>query len=233
MAGKTISDWIVEARKRKVDLENFDSDKKEDMLRLKKYELPQFHYLELPYSEFSEDNPKLKDFFSRYKGVCIRAIPNQGGKIKGFTRKYKMGRLSYKKCRKFLDGVIRENVKDYDIVMNDWEPNIYGFVLISGPRHVFGEIGKNLETLSHGDETPLATFDIDRRKIGHLENKITWLNKEDEEAAKYLLKALNHIKAPWDNFDPVFLRGYFEGVVTKTGIKFLDYKTNQAYTKGS
>jgi hypothetical protein len=229
MAGKTFSDWAVEARKRKLNLESFEINKRQDMSRLRNSELPQLDSFDIPYTEFRKDNEALKKFLKRHRRITIRALPNGKGRQKGFTRKYeKDWSSSFRSCMKFLKAIVKGNVEDYDVGITAWEPNDYGFILISGERYIRAEIAQDVEKLSHGAETPLSSLVLDRAKVGHLEDKITWLIRE-EESAKVLLKAIQAIKAPFDSFDPIFLEGYFEGVVTKTKTYFLDYKTNPAY----
>lgn len=232
MAGKTISDWIIEAKRRNKDLEKFHTEKKEDLQRLEEARdaLPQFHSITLPYSEFKRSNERLMEFISKYKGFCVRALPNERGKERGFARRNKRGYLSFEECKKFLSEIIQKNKEDYDVGISDWEPSKFGFILISGTRNIYGEIGNDLEALSHGTEEVLASFAIDKAKIGHLENKTTWGIEKNKEAKKYLLKALSYIKAPFDNFNPIFLPGYFEGTILESGdVRFLDYKINKAY----
>jgi hypothetical protein len=228
--GGTISDWIEIARRTKVDLSGLDTKKREDMERLRNSGLPQFDSFDLPYSEFTKDNKELMMFIRKNERVTIRALPKESGKAKGFTREYEIGwPCSYDSCRGFLNEVIAGNVDDYDVGMTSWEYNHYGFVLISSPKFVFGELGKRLDNLSHGLEVPLASFVVDRSGVGHLEDKTRWIKARNKKSASKLLEALKHIKEPSDNFNPSFLEGYFEGVITKSGVKFLDYKVNQAY----
>ncbi len=228
--GKTISDWIECAKNTLASLEKLESDKDSDMARLSASELPHFEELRLPYSDFLKENNRLMQFLNRHERVTIRALPTPEGRKKGFTRKYEKNWPSaFEECMQFLKPVIKENGEYFTVGLTAYEPNDYGFILISGEKYIRGEIGKSLEDLSHGDETPIVSFVLDRGKTGHLEDKIIWLKREDDSAAKVLLRTLNCIKAPFDNFNPIFLEGYFEGVVTKTGIKFLDYKINPAY----
>jgi len=229
MAGKTISNWIAEARKRNVDLEVFKTSKKQDMSRLRSLELPQFDSFDVPYTEFRKDSKTLMKFLKKHRRITIRALPTPSGDKKGFTREYENNwPSSFRSCMQFLGKIIKGNIKDYDVGISAWEPNDYGFILISGERYIRAEIARNVENLSHGEESPISSFVLDRAKVGHLEDKIIWLIKEGESAT-ILLKALRAIKAPFDSFNSIFLEGYFEGVVTKTGIRFLDYKSNPAY----
>ena len=228
--GKTISDWIVRARGTPASLEEFESDKDSDMARLSASELPHFEEFRLPYHDFIRENNRLMQFLSKHERVTIRALPTPEGRKKGFTRKYEKNWPSaFEKCMQFLEPVVKGNEEYFTVGLTAYEPNEYGFVLIPGERYIRAEIAHDVEKLSHGEEDPLVSLVIDKAKIGHLEDKITWLKKEDPEAAKALLEALNCIQAPFDSFDPIFLEGYFEGVITKTGIKFIDYKTNQSY----
>ena len=230
--GGTISDWIEKAKRTKADLNALDTKKREDMARLRNCRLPQFDSFDLPYSEFSKDNEELMEFIKKNRRVTIRALPNESGKAKGFTRQYRIGwPCNYHSCKGFLNEIISWNVNDYDVGMTAWEHNHYGFVLISAPRFVFGELGKKLVDLSHGLEIPLASFVVDRSRVGHLEDKTRWIGARSRKSASQLLEALKYIKEPSDNFNPSFIEGYFEGVVTKSGVKFLDYKVNPAYLR--
>lgn len=224
--GRTISDWVEKAKGTKVDLSCFKETKREDMARLRNSGLPQFDSFDLPYLEFRVDNSELMGFLKKYKKVTIRALPNEQGQLRGFTRKYQTGYPSdFRSCMGFLESVVKENVSDYNVGLTSWERNKYGFVFISGERFVFGELGRKLDDLSHGLEIPIASFVIDQASVGHLEDKITWTKGQSLS----LLKALSYIKEPFDNFNPRFLRGYFKGVITKSSVKFLDYKTSPSY----
>ncbi len=228
--GSTISDWIEEAKRTKVNLSRLDTEKREDMARLRNSTLPQFDSFDLPYSEFNKNNRELIKFLRKNEKVTIRALPNERGKVKGFTRKYEIGHpSSFESCMEFLKGVVKEDVDDYDVGMTNWEYNHYGFVLISTPRFVFGELGRRLDNLSHGLEIPLASFVIDKAKVGHLEDKTYWMQARNRKAVSLLLNAQKFIREPFDKFNPLFLEGYFEGVITKSGPRFLDYKVNPSY----
>lgn len=237
--GLTMSDWIVQMRKCNQGnlAKKAGTNKLEDLARLRNSSLPQYvclpqyAWFDCSFWEFTNKNNHLMEFFSRYRGVCVRALPNQIGIQKGFTRKYKFGHLSFAECLDFL----RENINGpkqlWDVSLSEWTPQKYGFILQSGLLHVRGEIGMRLDNLSHGLEEPLAGFIIDKTGIGHITDKTRWFARKDESAARDLWKSVEYIKAPWDNFDPFFLNGYFEGCITqgKDEVKFIDYKTSEFY----
>ena len=208
----------------------FHSVKTEDMQRLQHSGLPQFPSITLPYAEFHKQNLVLMKFISQNQGVCVRALPKPEGLQQGFTRGYQYGKIGFEECERFLKEKIQEPFDLWDVGLTEWEPNANGFVIISGSKSIRGEIGINLETLSHGQEIPLAIFEIDRRMTGHLANKTSWPLVRDPAAAAVLWRAYRCITFPGGNFQPYCRRGYFEGITTQKGaIKFMDFKTNEAY----
>jgi len=224
----SIRDWILAARERGIDLDRLDSDKQEDARNLEKSGLPIYDSFRCLYIEFTETNKLLSEFIARYNGFVVRALPLPHRK--DLQRKPKIGLCSFRECREFLKRAVEGNEQDYSVLISEWGPQDYGGILISGDRYIFGEIGRGLDTLSFGHETPLASFEIDRAKVGHLENKTEWKCKEDKRAKNFLWKALYYIKKGSDNFDPYFIRGYFEFVVTETEkIRFVDFKDNERY----
>ena len=234
MSGNTMSHWEVAMRKAGfVDrADGLHSEKLKDMLRLRESGLPQFAFLDIPYTDFLRDSSLVGDFIRRYGGICVRALPNNEGAKRGFTRAYKMGYLSLEECSRFLHDKIVNNRELWDISLTEWAPNKAGFVIISGERHVLGEIGRSLEDLSHGKEEPLARFTIDCSLVGHVIDKTIWEAKGRHKShyQKLLWNAFQYICIPGGNFDPYCLRGYFEGAVIQDGrVKFLDYKVNEIY----
>jgi hypothetical protein len=231
--GETMSDWIVSLRQagQPAIAKRLSTNKIEDLEKLRKSGLPQFRWFDTSYQQFNGNNLGLLRFFAEHQGVCVRALPNTEGLQRDFTRKYKFGFLSFEDCLKFLRANIQEPADLWEVSLSEWEPHEYGFILQSGARFVRGEIGLQLDDLSHGKEVPLASFEFDRAGLGYISDKTKWLTCRNLDAKCSLWRAFSYIRAPWDNFDPICLGGYFEGVITKRRgeIKFIDYKTNLAY----
>lgn len=231
MAGKTMSDISKLAKEKGIaSIADKVTLKQEKMRILMQSGLPQYDCRILPYSEFNSSNSELMQFFEAHlaqgEGFCVRALPTEEGIKTGFTRKFKYGFLTFQDCTEFL----KEKVKDislYDVGLTSWVPSDYGMVIIAGMeagRCILGEIGKKVDDLTAGRETPLAGFTIDRRVVGHLEDKTNWHICNEEAARDFLWGALRENVCLGDSFNPFVRYGYFEAVVTKEHkTKFIDY----------
>jgi hypothetical protein len=238
MAGKTMSDFAESVRKAGLDI-GWRETKKEDMARLRKSNLPQFNWFDLPYNAFTQDNAPLMDFFAHNfsKGDvhCVRALPNEDGRNKGYTRKPFQGLRGFEDSKKVLEQVIKsEEEKFWDISITSNPPaQPYGGVIFVGRRQVIGEISGKLDKLTAMEENPYASFIWDRAEPGRYEATLNWLLEGNEESRKTLLKALRYLICTKGEDIPIILRGYFEFVVSGKGeIKFLDYKTSDNYLAG-
>ena len=231
---KTISDYVVKLRSLGLEkqAENFHTEKIKDMERLRKSGLPQFNWLKLPYSEFNIQNTELIDFLSKYNGFVIRALPTEQGYKKGFTRRSKRGFFSFEDCKDFLTSIIKTNRNYYDVGITNWEPTKCGGIIISKAENLRAEFDIELDQLEHGETIPFISFLIDFTKLGHISDKTTHYLKQTFKNEKLSRKVLDCLTLNKDSFNPLFKRGYFEFVITKTNkIRFLDYKVNPMYLK--
>lgn len=234
-----MSDWELEARKSGLEkwAWKIHTDKLEDLRKLRKLGLPTYQTIESTYQGFSEGNHQVVEFINRNisegYGFCIRAIPTREGKKRGLSRRPKVGFMDFKNMKKFLRETIRDSPKElWNVSLDNWEPSEYGGIIISsGGRYISGEIGRSLSELERGEGAPLASFIIDRGKVGHITNKTNWLLGNNNEK-KYLWEALKYVMKG-DNFDPYFEKGYFEFVITKSlgKVIFIDYKDNNEYLR--
>ena len=154
--GKTISDWIIKARKIK-GLENLalslDSEKRKDLRRLKDSGLPIFEEFSLPLEAFNYCNADLQEFMSRHELFFIRALP----KSSSLPRRFKVDVTSFKECEDFLhDEVPKKNRLDYTISLSGKEPNHRcGAIICRGEGEALIEIANGgLDKFSHGRIRP-------------------------------------------------------------------------------
>ena len=231
MAGKTMSDIAKLSKEKGLNsIADKITLKQEKMRILMNSDIPQYDCRILPYLEFNKENNELMQFFDMHlaqgEGVCVRALPTQEGIRNGFTRKFKYGFLTFQDCTEFL----KEKVKDdslYDVGLTSWIPSDYGIAIISGIQDrkvILAEIGKGVDTLTSGRETPLAGFTIDRSVVGHLENKTVWHIDKDKKARDFLWKTVRKHICLGDGFNPFVRYGYFEAVITQRDeLRFIDY----------
>jgi len=228
----TISDWIIEMEKAGLNklARAFHSKKLKDYERLKKTGLPTFDDFIVPFRQFQKENKNLEEFLSKYKGFVIRAIPN----TKELPRRYKIGIHTFEDCQKFLDqNVQKENQDKYSVFLTEHEPTNKSGIIISKRDKLFFEIGEcGLDELSHGRDPSISCI-IDFTKIGHISDKTQWKIKKNKQNEKLMYNVLRYIEISRDNFNPLFIKGYFEFVKTKktNRIKFVDYKINKSYLK--
>lgn len=245
MPGKTMSDWQKFARNSKVPFlegwaEKVETKKEEDLERLRKTRLPQYDLFVLPYVEFSKQNSSLDNFFKLYANqgykFCVRALPNDVGKQRGYTRVPRQGLKGFSDSREFLASVIKRGEEDlWNIGITNQLKHVYGGVIISGidnRRRVLCEISNNLERLTSGEEDPLVVFIYDRARIGHITDKLRVLKNLDSCAFNILLGVFRNNIARGSSFDPYLFFGYFEFVIGVDGKeRFIDYKINEEYKK--
>jgi hypothetical protein len=226
--GKTISDYIIALKEK--GLENLacglHTTKLEDYERLKNSGLPVYADISFKATDFSLDNKKLASFLSKYKEVTIRALP----KTPDLPRRYKICAKNYKECMDFLEQEVPENKKeDYKILLTEYQPsNSSGIIILRKDTAIVEIAEAGLDAFSH-DEALCHTgiFGISEyhkfRKIkikspkkGRIKNKI-------KNAMYASLNCITKAQLPQ-------AEGYFEFLITqKQEIKFLDYKTSQAY----
>jgi len=246
MAKQSMYDWQADILKKDLPklAKAFNINRQEDDERLANSGLPYFHQFTTSYQDFNQQNPDLVEFISDYKEFMIRALPTE----KGLPRTYKRGGLfTLEDCKEFLDYTFTQNPdyigkqKSYDIKLAETEIKKAGGVIISTPEKVLIEIKKErkirnqnkmnggLSGLCYG-ANPDQTIIIDLTGLGHIDDKTTWM-QDKPELSKIMLRALDYLKLSGkdDNFNPHYMRGYFEFVQTKLNrIVFWDFK-NQAF----
>lgn len=241
--GRTIQDWVLAARSTKgVALskwaDSIETTKREDLERLKTSGLSQSPLITMPFQDFKYENPQVAEFYEKSladkRTFCARAMPNAEGLKRGLKRQPKRGLVSFRECLDFLQGFIGKNSDFYDAGISSHFVNLYGGVIISGAmggRLVYGEISKNLDKLTSGEEEPIAGFTFDRAKLGHVENKVIWHIERGKRAKAFLWKTFcRYILLGEDRFNPIIWSGYFEFVLSRKGeAEFLDYKFREAY----
>jgi len=227
--GETMSDWTISMREKGLkDLaKSFHTEKKEDAKRLENSGLPGFEGIRIPYCKFKRNNRKLMNFLEEYKSFTIRALPEDSN----LPRRYEKRVRNFKGCAKFL----KKNVKkgqDYKVYITKQEPQERSAIIISNDQEVRVEVGIcDLDKLSHGGNYTLSCR-IDLTKTGHLENKIECSKEGDKKDKETMKRALRFLELTRDSFNPLFIKGYFELILTRSGkIKFVDYKINQMYLK--
>ncbi len=190
--------------------------------------MPIFLGLSISYPEFNNQNKTLIDFLRVCdKGIVIRALPN----TPKYPRRYKIGVRGFEECVRFLEESIAPGI-EYTIYMTEWEPQDRSAIIISSPERVLLEVGScGLDELSHGGETNLR-LGVNFTKIGHLEDKTSWLKQGDPRDRQVASQALKEITLNPDSFNPLYMRGYFEIVGTTSGkVRFIDYKVNEMYLR--
>jgi hypothetical protein len=205
MAGKTMSDWVAQ-KNATPSVIALDSNKIEDMKRLQRSDLPQFDSLQLPYRDFRLNNPELTKFFDDHlkQGYtfCVRALPTEAGKRKGYTRKPKLYIPNIEKAQSFLESTILSEEKAlWNVGISNMAIQPYGGTIISSPRRLLAEIGRELDKLTAGEEIPLTTYE--RRDRGP---RGKWHRIEDKTASRWLARAVDTIGTRI---------GYFEFVITQ------------------
>jgi len=153
----------------------------------------------------------------------------------------------------------KENFEKYNISLAEYEISTYGGVIISNQKTLSLDILKEyysrkekeriggLAGLCDNQEIPDLSIQIELRDVGHCQDKTTYRTKRNKDHRKFheipdlekekirkLLKvsseALRYIELTRDNFNPLFMPGYFEFVYAKkAGIKFIDFKDNPKY----
>jgi len=219
-----IADWVSEINKiddGKGKLE-YKDNKVEDQRKLRELNLPTPSSLTLDIQNFNLQ--KFLEFFSENKGIFIRIIPNEEALKKGLKKKYKFGFMNVRGCFDFITETLTENSSYQTMELNEWEPTLFGWILISNGKKVLGDISEDLDKLAHYSEIPLSTLIADSEVSNH---SINWIKKE-AKSSEYLVRALNLIidKAG----ESYFLKGYFEGVTTCSGKNlFFDFKQDPIY----
>ena len=227
MGNGTISQWRIEMEKAGLaeTSKSFFSDKRKDYEGLKQSGLPVFDDFVVPFEQFEEGNEKLKRFLSQHEGFVVRAIP----KMEGLPRRYKIGVHNFSDCQNFLHEIQRKDRSKYLVFLTEYEPTDWGGIIISRPQNIFIEVSEDgLDKLSHGQVIPIGEYlelcDYDHFK--KIENNASTSGRVMWSALEHLIK-----DSPTAGI-PNLMKGYFEFVRTQRGkIKFLDYKTNEAYLK--
>jgi hypothetical protein len=224
-----IRDWIIAAKERGIDISRLDSDKDEDTRRLELLDIPQDENYRCLYRDFNAQNKDLMKFMGRYEYFCVRNLPLPHRK--DLRRIAEIDLKGFDECKKFSDEAVRGNGDNYRILISEFNHNpIYGGALVSASRYIRGEIGTGVASLCLGKEVPLASFEIDRGKIGYITDKTEWKLEADLRAKQCLWNALMHITLKHNMFDSIMHRGYFEFVVTSDlETRFIDYKDNEWY----
>ncbi|MBR9704094.1 hypothetical protein GOV12_01675 [Candidatus Pacearchaeota archaeon] len=227
MIKNRISDWINEIRKIPDYSKKFHykDNKVSDQKMLRESGLPVMD--NLCFSMESIDIGKLKEFFRRYSGVFLRVIPSDIGFSIGLKKRYVYGNYDMEFYLDYINMVMKENKNYSKVEFQEWEEDIYGWILISNGFKVICEIGSDLDKLAHDNLIPLSSMvcEIDyARRIFY-----NWL-KKDNLSFRYLEKALEYIIR---EDGKGFLKGYFEGTVCKSGrVVFFDFKENSVYWVG-
>ncbi|MBR9701677.1 hypothetical protein GOV13_02020 [Candidatus Pacearchaeota archaeon] len=219
--------------------------KLESMERLRKSGLPQYDWFECSYEEFKGENLELVNFIDKYldrgEGFCVRALPTKEGGIKGFVRKPRLGFMDFGLMKDFLESKIKDNDEFYRVGLSNWEPSNYGGTIISDSNDAIIEINPEekggLRTLSAGKGNfSLGEFKHWGRNARNF--KRMHYSTKDIHERKIMWKALQFLRkdlpSDSDTFPNIsFISGFFDFVVTgeKDNIRFLDYKTNEAYLK--
>jgi hypothetical protein len=218
-----ISDWISEINKVPEFANKFYyMDKKlEDQRRLRESSLPSADFLSFKIKEINLDI--LKEFFNKHKGVFLRVVPDEEGLSRGLKKKYTFGYYNLEYFLNFINKTKEEDEAYKLVEFQEWEEDIYGWILISNGKRVIAEISKNLDELAHNNQVPLSSFIAETDEFSH---KINWIKKE-EESAKFLERALKHLLNKKEDY---FLKGYFEGTTGKNRKNlFFDWKVNPIY----
>ena len=237
MAGGTISDWIVSLRNAGFEefAESFHTEKSGDDKRLIESGLPIFDRFQVPYPQFTEDNKEVMGFLLKYEQFVVRALPIEGRC--DLSRRPKIGVYTFDECREFLDELFLEdkfrgNEEFYNVSLVEREPAKESGIIISREGDMLIDIGEcGLDKLSHG-ENPSASCSVDFSRIGYITNKMHWTVGGNLEDEKLVQRVLRYIELSRDSFNPHFMKGYFEFLVTDSDrIVFWDFKVNEMYLK--
>ncbi len=244
MSKKTsMYDWNIAMQERgmKKLAKQFTINRMKDDERLKNSGLPYFKNFVTDCKNFNKQNQDLMEFISSYNEFMVRVLPLP--QRKDLPRRFKRGGVyTFEHCKDFLDKLfaqdkeLKGNEDFYKISLSETEVNLAGGNIVSTPSKVIIECkreinGKEgLSGLCYG-ENPDLTGIIDLTKLGHLQDKITWIPKKSN-LKPVLLKTLSYIELTRDSFNPFFMRGYFEWLYVKSKrIVFWDYKVNKFFQK--
>ena len=247
MAKQSMCDWQSDILKKDLPklAKAFNINRQDDIKRLKSSGLPYFHNFVTDYANFSQENLDLMQFFLDNNEFMVRILPKKFAK--GFPRTYKRGNLfTFENCKEFLDFTFNQNSdyknkqEFYDIYLAETEVNRAGGVILSNIEGVRMEIKKEskkkkdtgLSGLCYGD-IPDQGMIVDLTGIGHVDDKTIWTYENKTKLNKVMKRALKHIQFPGkDNFNPHFMRGYFEFLHTASDrIVFWDYKNQDFFQK--
>jgi len=227
--GNTMSDWAAESRSRGINLNDYLTDKEEDLKRIERARLPHFDLFLCDAEKFRRDNNQLNIFLAQNQRegwqFCVRAVPTEEGYTRGYTRRPKIGLRGFEDSKRFLGEVIRRNEKGlWKVAITTMGYHPYGGVIRNGEIYTHAEIGRNLITLTSGEESPLVMLEIN--KLASPGERIKLREVRNRDAELCLLDALKIVGER---------RGYFEFVTClRNGKKetyFLDYKTAESYTR--
>jgi len=237
----TTRDWTIAGEECGIDLSYLDSVKQEDIDKLRKLGLPMFADLRLPYLGFSEDNPAVENFFKKYPGVTVRAIPAKYRK--DLRRRFRVGVYGYEECKEFLDEEVKGNEQDYETWITEWQPQPWGGIIFSKKDRALIEISrKGLEKLTHGQMIPdgIAVFACsDLNNFKSMRYISGWRYER-----KLMWNILQHIRINREPKSQVIpnielILGYFELGITEPDdlhqdrwmgdVKFVEYKDTEGY----
>ena len=224
MPRKTMSDLIRIAEEKGINMQEFYSNKEEDLKNLAKSGLPTNENFYLKPEEFLRENQRLQDYFERHlkeKSLfCVRVLPTEQGLKKGYTRKPRLGIRYFAEAKKHVVDTITQGEEDlWTIAITPMSfEELYGGVFAIGERYIQAEIGKSLEQLTSGEIDPLVSLIIDTTQPPG--ERINICKNESKPAETFLIEAISIAISR-------NLKGYFEFVIQKkikNEIIFVDYK---------
>lgn len=250
MSKKTsMYDWNIAMQQKGLAklAKEFTINRMQDDDRLEKSGLPFFHKFVTDYNSFSRENKELIEFIDTYNEFMVRVLPIPGEKK--LPRRFKRGGIyTFEHCKNFIDELFEKDKelkgkeKFYRISLSETEVNKLGGVIISNIKGIRTEVKRErkkrnedkrvggLTGLCYGENPDLGCI-IDLTGIGHVTDKTFW-TKQNLKLSRVILKAIDYLKISGkdDNFNPHFIKGYFEFLQTKSDrIIFWDYKIQEFF----
>ena len=219
--------WRRAAQSKGIKLNaTIETNRIEELQKLMQTNLPTYDYHIMSLTEFYKNPNKIKDLFKKYNDqIVIRAIPLNNCN----QRLTSIGKTLEETISEFTHKISQNNIKNYQIVINSYDPAKYCGVIISNPHSLTIEMVEepNLENICHGHVIPWsAEFNPEFIGAPRLMRYRNIKSEKIREIMWNVIKSISTLKH--DVGLPMYKprQGYFEFVISQKNnqLKFIDYR---------